>query len=112
MAHKITKYHKILCQYLGEYAQERSTSEHEYQFIVDKEHHHYQVVRIGWENGIFKCLVIFHLQIKETGKIWLYVNRTDIEIDEELAILGIPFSEMVIAFHPPELRPHTKYAVG
>lgn len=111
MAHKINKYHKILSQWLGEYAQERNSTDEEYQFIVDKEHHHYQVIRSGWENGVFKHVIIFHLQIKETGKVWLYVNRTDIQIDEELALLGLPFSDLVVAFLPPEMRVNTKYAV-
>lgn len=112
MAKSIKQKEKILCIWLKEYAETRNCPEWEYDFIADTERRHYQVVRMGWEKGIFRYYVIFHLQIKDTGKVWLYVNETDIEIDEELAILGIPFSDMVIAFHPPTLRPHTKYAVG
>lgn len=47
MANKINKYDKILSQWLSEYAQERNAPDEEYQFIADKQHHHYQVIRSG-----------------------------------------------------------------
>lgn len=109
---KINKYHKIIAQWLTEYAQTRNSVEMEYQCIIDTKNLQYQVVRVGWNKGLFVYNVVFHLQIKETGKIWFYVNNTDIEIDEELNRLGIPFSDMVVGFYPPEMRVQTKYAVG
>ncbi len=112
MARTIKQKEHIISTWLKEYAEIRNSPEWEYDFIEDKERRHYQVVRMGWEKNIFRYHVIFHLQIKDTGKIWLYVNETDVEIDEELAELGIAFSDIVVAFHPPSMRPHTRYAIS
>ena len=112
MDRKVEIYDKILSEWLADYVQNWTSDQIEYQFIHDSAHYHYQVVKIGWDGSVFRHIVIFHFQIKETGKIWIYVNRTDIEIGEELTLLGIPKSDIVIGFQPASIRSYTGYAVA
>lgn len=111
MARKLSKNQKILCSYLAEYAQTRTRENTNYQLIIDKQRHHYQVVRMHWDRNIFQYMVIFHFEIKADGKIWLWVNNTDILVAEELVNLGIPAHEIVLGFHSPQMRAQTGFAV-
>ena len=65
-----------------------------------------------WEKNIFQYMVIFHFQIKEDAKVWLWVNNTDILVAEELVALGIPANQIVLGFHSPQLRQYTPFAVA
>ena len=112
MATKLSKYQKILCEYLEEYSQERTRSAQIYQVVADTKHHHYQVLNMYWEKGSFKYFVIFHFEIKPDGKVWLWVNNTDILVTEDLIDKGIPKKEIVLGFHAPEVRAYTGYAVA
>lgn len=82
------------------------------QVISDYEHGHFQLVNIGWDGDAFKYNVIFHFDIKPDGKIWIQVNRTDIDIAAELVERGVEKSDIVIGFQPPRYRPYTGYAVA
>ena len=80
--------------------------------ITDTIHHHYQVTRTGWDDDMFDYLVVFHLQIKPTGKVWLLVNNTDLLVFDDLMEQGIPKSDLVIGFLPENLRQHSGFAVA
>lgn len=82
------------------------------QLILDRERNHYQLVRIGWDKRLFRYSVIFHFDIKPDGKIWIQVNSTDRDVAEELEQMGVPKSDIVIGFQPPQYRPYTGYAVA
>jgi hypothetical protein len=110
MEQKIKKYQKILIEFLTEQASYRiSNSELENQIIVDKENHHYQLMRIGWRKNRYVRACPFHFDIKD-GKVWIQQNRTDIEVGEELIERGIPKSDIVIGFLPEEIRSSSGYA--
>lgn len=112
MARKLSKYQKIVCDYLADYAQNRNRKTTTYQFLADSKRHHYQVLRMQWDKNVFYCTIIFHFELAETGKLWIWVNNTDILIAEELVNLGIPKEDIVLGFHSPEIRTHTGYAVA
>jgi hypothetical protein len=112
MDRKIKKYSQIINTFLADYAAAWTDEKIEYQFISDTDKHHYQVIKSGWDKSVFRHLIIFHFQIKANGKIWLYVNRTDIEIGNEFATLGIPKSDIVLAFQPEKFRAFEGYAVA
>ena len=46
------------------------------------------------------------------GKVWVQYDGTSRPVAEELAAAGIPREEIVLAFHPADVRRHTAYAVG
>lgn len=83
----------------------------ETQIIFDTENNHFLLLDIGWDKGRFFHDCVFHLDIKD-GKIWLQQNWTDADIANELVELGVPKSDIVIGFQPPDLRKFTGYAVA
>lgn len=78
--------------------------------IFDRKRDHYLLVCSGWEKYRVYGTTI-HIQIRD-GKVWLLEDNTDLEIALELERSGIPKSDIVLGFHPPEVRPHTGYAVA
>jgi XisI protein len=112
MDKKIKKYQTILENYLQEEAKDRIIPEIEFQVIIDKNNNHFQLVETGWHEKHYIYSVIFHFQIKPSGKIWLLANNTEILVAEELLKRGIPPSDIVIGFHPVNVRPFTAFAVA
>jgi hypothetical protein len=86
----------------------------ETQVIFDREHDHYQLLHVGWRQGVdpvFACPL--HIDIKE-GKIWIQRDLIDVEggIAGELLERGVPKEDIVLAFHAPYKRPYTGFATG
>jgi XisI protein len=110
MVGKLKKYESVLTTWLKSYVEEHSGNDLEYQFICDKQNHHFQVVKTGWFNDAYVYTVLLHFQLKPDGKVWLLSNKTDIDLDSELPTLGILTSDVVPAFQPPYLRVLAGYA--
>jgi hypothetical protein len=43
---------------------------------------------------------------------WIQYDGTDRPVAEELVAAGIPREDIVLAFYPADVRPHTEFAVG
>ncbi len=52
-----------------------------------------------------------HIDMKNE-KIWIQWNGTEINIAEELVLMGVPKQDIVIGFHSPLKRQFTDFAVG
>jgi hypothetical protein len=108
---KLTKYRQLIQDILLEYCQyNQGSSEMEMQPIFDIERDHYQVVILGWEQQKWVHYCLIHIDIK-SDKIWLQLNMTEKDIAQDLVDLGIPKQDIVISFHPPQMRQLTSYAV-
>ncbi len=109
----VVKYRHLIKDLLTNYASPMtdSSKELEEQLIFDAERDHYQLLSVGWQNNkrIYFCLL--HLDIKNK-KIWLQENSTDYDIVEDLIKLGVPNSDVVIGFHPADVRKLTEFAVA
>ncbi len=83
----------------------------EIQLIFDTEHHHYQIVHLGWQGQkrIYGCIV--HIDIKD-GKIWIQRDGPEIGIANELVGAGVPKQDIVLGFKAPYKRPFTDFATG
>jgi hypothetical protein len=46
------------------------------------------------------------------NKIWIQCDNTEDGIALELVAAGIPKSDIVLAFHPPDVRKFTEFAVS
>lgn len=112
---KVDQYRQILKEVLTDFTKARTrnqpSSDVETQLIFDEHNDHYQVLRVGWRNRVQVFLVIFHFDIKNE-KIWLQQNVSDYDIIGDLEAKGIPKSDIVLAFHSPQMRPFTGYAVA
>lgn len=98
------KYENIIRQLLEEYASVKSPfwPDVENQVLIDTDRHHYQLVRLGWDDRRnFVHYVVFHFDIKD-GKIWIQANNTDRNIADELATLGARPEDIILGFQLPE----------
>jgi hypothetical protein len=77
------------------------------QIMADKEQKHYQLVRIGWQDGKRIHYVVFHFDIIG-NKIWVQQNRTDLPIVEELEEFGIESDDIVLGFWKPDAMKYEK----
>jgi len=79
--------------------------------VCDQDADRYVLMTVGWDQDkrVHGCLV--HIDIID-GKVWIQRDGTEQGIATELVTAGIPKDAIVLAFHPPEIRPHTEYAVA
>jgi XisI protein len=79
--------------------------------IFDEIHDSYALITLGWDRKtrVHGCLI--HLEIID-GKIWVQRDETEDGVAYDLIAAGIPREQIVLAFHPPDVRPYTGYAVA
>ncbi len=82
-----------------------------YRAIFDRQADSYVVIALGWERARRVHHFVIHLEIIN-GKVWLQADNTDLVIAEDLERAGIPKSDIVLGFHPADVRPFTEYAVA
>ncbi|MEL6249322.1 MAG: XisI protein [Cyanobacteria bacterium J06627_15] len=75
----------------------------ECQLVFDRQHHHYQLVDLGWDDQhrVYNC--VFHLDIKD-DKIWIQRNQTDTSIVEEMISMGVDKNDIFLGLQPPYIR--------
>ena len=108
---KLEYYHQVIEKVLIEYTKiPYSHGQIDTKLIIDKPENNYLLINIGWDGKrrVHGCLV--HLEII-AGKIWIQRDGTEDGIANEIVAKGIPKEQIVLAFHPPEIRQYTEYAV-
>ncbi|HET6573434.1 MAG TPA: XisI protein [Fimbriiglobus sp.] len=110
---KLTRYREIIRRELEGYAAwlTKPGEQMRCEVVFDPALDHFELVQSGWQGRRRVHDVIFHLDIID-GKVWVQHDATDRPIVEELVRAGVPKSDIVIGFHPAELRQHTEFAVG
>lgn len=112
----VERYRQIIKAVLAEYASIPYSVQPELksETIFDCESDRYLLATVGWDtvNGKRKRshYIVFHLDIID-GKIYVQADNTDAVIVEDLERAGVPRSDIVLAFHEPEMRQYTGYAV-
>jgi XisI protein len=108
---KIKKYQKAILSVLKSYQSTSTTVET--LPIIDTEHQHYQIVEAGWQDADhYHYGLLFHIHIKETGKIVILENNTEDDIAEFLIAAGVSKADIIINFVPERIRQYTGYAVA
>jgi hypothetical protein len=109
---QLDRYRQIVRALIEQYASYRpSYGDIRTEAVVDQEHDHYEVIQVGWNAGRRVHGSVLHIDIRG-GKVWIEHNGTDARIGEELVAAGIPRTDVVLGFHPPEVRPLTNFGVG
>jgi hypothetical protein len=108
---KIKQYQQIIASTLKEYATSNVPGMED-EVLLDFENNHFQLVTVGWNEGKYLFLPLFHLDIKPDGKIWLMVNNTDVRIAEVLVTKGVPRMDIVLGFQPQAIREYSDYAAA
>ncbi|MEM1392430.1 MAG: XisI protein [Cyanobacteria bacterium P01_H01_bin.150] len=107
----LTSYRQIIENILTEYVKvPYSNRELESELIIDKKENNYLVMTLGWEGEkrVHGCII--HIEIIDE-KIWIQRDGTEYGIANELVAAGIPKSQIVLAFHPQDVRQYTEFAV-
>jgi len=108
---KLENYRTIIERILTEYAAiPYAYGDIKSEPIFDRQRDSYLLVNVGWHKGrrMHGCLV--HIDIIN-DKIWIHRDGTEDGIAADLELAGVPKSDIVLAFHEPELRKYTEYAV-
>ena len=79
--------------------------------IIDRDRNHFLLFDVGWQQQRRVHGCVTHVQIIH-GKIWIQRDGIEDGITEELVEAGIPKSDIVLGFQPPEVRQYTEYAIG
>ncbi|MBY0456340.1 MAG: XisI protein [Gemmataceae bacterium] len=110
---KLTSYRETVRRVLGDYADwlTKPGSDVRCEVVFDPALDHFELLRFGWDGRRRVHGVLFHLDIIG-GKVWVQFDATDRPIAEELVRAGVPKEYIVLAEHPPEVRPLTGYGVG
>ena len=78
--------------------------------IIDRDRTHFLLFNEGWHGKRRVHGVVTHVEIRE-GKIWIHFDGIEDGITDELVTAGVPKNDIVLAFHPPDIRKHTGYAI-
>ena len=108
----LTQWRQTLEQVLQEHADIPShyTEIRDY-VIVSRDQNHFMLMQEGWHQKQRFHGPIVHAEIRD-DKIWIHYDGIEDSITDELVAAGIPKERIVLAFHPPHVRPHTGYAVA
>ncbi len=109
---RIDEYRLIIRRVIEDYAQAKpSSGQIESEAIMDRDRDHYEVMFVGWNNQRRVHGSVVHIDIID-GKVWIQHDGTNRPVAEELVAAGIPREDIVLAFHPEDVRPLTGFAVG
>ena len=83
----------------------------EFQTVFDREGDHYLLMLVGRDGvrRIHGCLI--HIDLIG-GKIWIQRDGTEHGVARDFVAAGVPKEHIVLAFHSPEARQYTDYAVA
>jgi hypothetical protein len=99
---KLNRYKQIVLQIIDKYS--AMSPDHVEVFkVLDHERDHYLLMRDGWWNSrrFYGCVIHFDIQ---DGKIWIRHDGIEHGIAYDLVEYGVPREDIVLAFHPPDLR--------
>ena len=99
---------KVLVDYAEFFKSAMKDSHHE--FVFDRSRNSFVLLEIGWENRRRIHQLVIHLEIIN-NKIWIQEDHTEEGIAVDLERLGVSKSQIVLAFHNPEIRQYTEYAI-
>ena len=107
----LERYRQIVSDLIYEYAKYKpSHGEIITEAIVDLKTDHYEIMHLGWDGQcrVHGCVV--HIDIIK-GKIWIQYDGTNHPVAEELLAAGVPKEDIILGFHPPQVRQYTDFGV-
>lgn len=79
--------------------------------ILDEKNDHYLLLDVGRTHKKRHRSIVVYVRI-DNGKIWVEEDWTEDGVATYLVEQGIPKSQIVLGFKPPEIRPFTEFAVA
>lgn len=107
----LSRHRQAITSVLRNLAEASASASTEILPVFDTVHDNYLLIDAGWD-GVHRIHhLIAHLRIRN-GKIWVEADNTDAQIVQRLLDIGVDKSEIVLAFHSPQKRPLTEFAVA
>ena len=110
----LVKYRQIIKKILTEYdeiANRSSKRKYETCLIFDENHDHYLWMSIAWVNQKRINNTHVHIRIKN-NKIYIEEDWTEEGIANEFLRESVPKEDIVLAFHDPESRKYSNFAIA
>jgi hypothetical protein len=109
---KLANYRQIIEKVIKEYAAIPSAyGEIQSRTTFDRENDSYMLYSVGWNKRGRVHGIVIHLDLIN-DKIYIQHDGTENGIATDLEREGVPKSDIVLAWHTPELRKYTDYAVA
>ena len=109
---KLSRYVEAVRSVILEYAgYTPSHGEIETEVVIDTESGHYEILHVGWDGARRVHGSVIHIDIKG-DKIWIQHDGTAPGVALDLVEAGVPREAIVLGFRPPNVRPHTGFAVA
>ncbi len=109
---KLDRYREIVRQIITQRASYKlSQGDVRTEAVIDSANDHYEIIHVGWDGQrrIHGCPI--HVDIID-GKVWIQHDGTNWPIADEFLEAGIPQEDIVLGFHPADVRPLTGFAVA
>ncbi|WP_460206989.1 element excision factor XisI family protein [Scytonema sp. NUACC21] len=68
-------------------------------------------MHVGWDGQRRVHGSVVHIDIIQ-GKIWIQHDGTNRPVAEELLEAGVPREDIILGFHPPQVRHYTDFGVA
>ena len=111
---KIKQYKSIVKNMIADIIQpQKDTSNNlAIQKISDDENGQYLLYNNSWQKERRQYGCFLHLEVKETGKIWIHHDGTDLIVAQLLLEKNVPQQDIVLGFRAPVVRPDTGFAIA
>jgi hypothetical protein len=111
---KLSEYRSLIKRLLAEHAElinRRPNPDVETVVAFDEQRDHYMLLKVGWSpRGRVRGTTLY-VRLRN-DKFWIEEDWTEDGIATDLLAAGVPNEDIVSAFHPPEMRPFTEFAVA
>ncbi|HBI42314.1 MAG TPA: XisI protein [Planctomycetales bacterium] len=109
---RLERHREAVRRVVEEYASYKpSHGQIESEAVIDNKRDHYEVMHVGWDGArrVHGCVV--HIDIRD-GKVWVQYDGTSHPVTEELLAAGVLREDIVLGFHPADVRKLTGFAIG
>lgn len=111
---KLTTYRNLIKQLLTRYAElvnRQPIPGVETSCVFDEEHDQYLLLTVGWSQNRRVRNTTLYIRLRD-GKFWIEEDWTEDGIATDLLRAGVPRSDIVLAFQPPDTRLLTEFAAA
>ena len=111
---KLTRYADLVKSYINHYVEicrRQPAPGREDLAVFDDQRGHYQWLSLGWNRDERNLHIHLYVRLHD-GKIYIEEDWTEDGIANELLRAGVPRTDIVLAFHAPQMRKYTDFAAA
>ena len=105
---RASSYPQIIIHLLQQIAQESDSTNPKPHLILDHTRNHFMLFTSGWEHIHRIRIPTLYIRLHQE-KIWIEEDFTAGGFAQKLHCFGVPYHDMVLAFHHPTIRPYTRF---